>query len=117
MPAAISARRAHGGSGHTVGPRELGRLGLLDALDYLALLAAEAPERYDRGHASGWHGSWRSRLLWPRTRSLWPLGAFGDSPPASRSRRVTCCGRWSSDGTRRMGSEAGGSLPDRPLGC
>jgi hypothetical protein len=28
--------------------RELGRLGLLDALDYLTLLAAEAPERFER---------------------------------------------------------------------
>jgi hypothetical protein len=28
--------------------RELGRLGLSDALDYLALLAAEASDRFDR---------------------------------------------------------------------
>jgi hypothetical protein len=28
--------------------RELGRLRLLDALDYLTLVAAEAPDRYDR---------------------------------------------------------------------
>ena len=38
--------------------RELGRLGLLDALDYLVLLAAEAPERYDRAARR-----WLSRLL------------------------------------------------------
>jgi hypothetical protein len=35
--------------------RELGRLGLLDALDYLVLLAAEAPDRYDRA-AQRWLG-------------------------------------------------------------
>jgi hypothetical protein len=29
--------------------RELPHVGLLDALDYLALLAAEEPDRYDRG--------------------------------------------------------------------
>jgi hypothetical protein len=38
--------------------RELGRLGLLDALDYLALLAAEAPYRYDRAARK-----WLARLL------------------------------------------------------
>jgi hypothetical protein len=38
--------------------REMGRLGLLDALDYLALLAAEAPDRYDRAAQR-----WLSRLL------------------------------------------------------
>jgi len=38
--------------------RELGQLGLLDALDYLVLLAAEAPERYDRAAQR-----WLSRLL------------------------------------------------------
>jgi len=38
--------------------RELGRLGLLDALDYLVLLAAEAPERYDRAARR-----WLARLL------------------------------------------------------
>ena len=38
--------------------RELGRLGLLDALDYLVLLAAEAPERYDRAARK-----WLARLL------------------------------------------------------
>src|SRR5262249_16887785 len=38
--------------------RELGRRGLLDALDYLALLAAEAPERFDRAARR-----WLSRLL------------------------------------------------------
>jgi len=38
--------------------RELGRLGLLDALDYLVLLAAEAPDRYDRAARK-----WLARLL------------------------------------------------------
>jgi hypothetical protein len=38
--------------------RELGRLGLLDALDYLALLAEETPERYDRAARK-----WLARLL------------------------------------------------------
>jgi hypothetical protein len=38
--------------------RELGRLGLLDALDYLVLLAAEAPDRYGRAGRR-----WLSRLL------------------------------------------------------
>src|SRR5262249_36991727 len=38
--------------------RELGRLGLLDALDYLTLLAAEAPDRYDRAARK-----WLARLL------------------------------------------------------
>lgn len=38
--------------------RELGRLGLLDALDYLVLLAAEAPDRYDRAARR-----WLARLL------------------------------------------------------
>jgi hypothetical protein len=38
--------------------RELGGLGLLDALDYLVMLAAEAPERYERAARR-----WLSRLL------------------------------------------------------
>jgi hypothetical protein len=38
--------------------RELGRLGLNDALDYLVLLAAEAPGRYDRAARR-----WLSQLL------------------------------------------------------
>src|SRR5262245_39035987 len=38
--------------------RELGRLGLIDALDYLTLLATEAPDRYDRAAQR-----WLSRLL------------------------------------------------------
>ena len=38
--------------------REMGRLGLLDALDYLVLLAAEAPDRYDRTARK-----WLARLL------------------------------------------------------
>jgi hypothetical protein len=38
--------------------RELGRLGLLDALDYLVLLAAEAPERYSPAARR-----WLARLL------------------------------------------------------
>ncbi len=38
--------------------RELGRLGLNDALDYLTLLAAEAPDRYDRAARK-----WLARLL------------------------------------------------------
>ena len=38
--------------------RELGRLGLSDALDYLVLLASEAPERYDRAARK-----WLTRLL------------------------------------------------------
>jgi hypothetical protein len=38
--------------------REMGRLGLLDALDYLTLLAAEAPDRYDRAARR-----WLARLL------------------------------------------------------
>jgi hypothetical protein len=38
--------------------RELGLLGLLDALDYLTLLAAEAPDRYDRAAQR-----WLARLL------------------------------------------------------
>jgi hypothetical protein len=38
--------------------RELGRLGLLDALDYLVLLAAEAPDRYERAARK-----WLARLL------------------------------------------------------
>jgi hypothetical protein len=38
--------------------RDLGRLGLLDALDYLTLLAAEEPDRYDRAAHR-----WLSRLL------------------------------------------------------
>jgi hypothetical protein len=38
--------------------RELGRLGLNDALDYLVLLAAEAPDRYDRAARK-----WLARLL------------------------------------------------------
>jgi hypothetical protein len=37
--------------------RELGRLGLLDALDYLTLLAAEEPDRYDRRRGGGSAGS------------------------------------------------------------
>jgi hypothetical protein len=35
--------------------RELGRLGLLDALDYLTLLASDGPDRYDRA-AQRWLG-------------------------------------------------------------
>jgi hypothetical protein len=35
--------------------REMGRLGLLDALDYLALRASEAPDRFDRA-ARKWCG-------------------------------------------------------------
>jgi hypothetical protein len=38
--------------------REMGRLGLNDALDYLVLLAAEAPERYDRAARK-----WLARLV------------------------------------------------------
>jgi hypothetical protein len=38
--------------------REMGRLGLNDALDYLVLLAAEAPDRYDRAARR-----WLARLL------------------------------------------------------
>jgi len=38
--------------------REMGRLGLTDALDYLVLLAAEAPDRYDRAARK-----WLARLL------------------------------------------------------
>jgi hypothetical protein len=38
--------------------RELGRLGLNDALDYLTLLSAEAPDRFDRTARR-----WLSRLL------------------------------------------------------
>ena len=38
--------------------RELPRLGLLDALDYCTLLAAEAPERYERAARR-----WLMRLL------------------------------------------------------
>jgi hypothetical protein len=38
--------------------REMGRLGLLDALDYLVLLAAEKPERFDRAARK-----WLTRLL------------------------------------------------------
>jgi hypothetical protein len=38
--------------------REMGRLGLLDAFDYLTLLAAEKPDRFDRAA-----GKWLSRLL------------------------------------------------------
>ena len=37
--------------------REMGRLGLVDALDYLALLSQEAPDRYDRAARSGLAGS------------------------------------------------------------
>ncbi len=38
--------------------RELGRLGLNDALDYLTLLAAEDPERFERAARK-----WLARLL------------------------------------------------------
>ena len=38
--------------------REMGRLGLSDALDYLTLLATEAPDRYDRAARK-----WLGRLL------------------------------------------------------
>ena len=38
--------------------RELGRLGLLDALDYLTLLGVEAPDRFDRAARK-----WLARLL------------------------------------------------------
>jgi hypothetical protein len=38
--------------------REMGRLGLIDALDYLVLLAAEKPERFDRAARK-----WLARLL------------------------------------------------------
>jgi len=38
--------------------REMGRLGLNDALDYLVLVAAEAPDRYDRAARK-----WLARLL------------------------------------------------------
>jgi hypothetical protein len=41
-----------------IAAREMGRLGLLDALDYLTLLAAEAPDRYDRAARR-----WLARLL------------------------------------------------------
>jgi hypothetical protein len=44
--------------GAEMSARELGQLGLLDALDYLTLLAAEAPDRYDRAARR-----WLSRLL------------------------------------------------------
>jgi hypothetical protein len=37
--------------------REIGRLGLLDALDYLTLLAAEAPDRCCKATEDGWHGT------------------------------------------------------------
>ena len=36
----------------------MGRLGLVDALDYLALLSQEAPDRYDRAARK-----WLARLL------------------------------------------------------
>jgi hypothetical protein len=55
--------------------RELGRLGLLDALDYLTLLAAEAPERYDPAARK-----WLSRLLAESGAALTPdevVVAFG----------------------------------------
>jgi hypothetical protein len=39
-------------------PREMGRLGLLDALDHLVLLATEEPDRYDRAARK-----WLARLL------------------------------------------------------
>jgi hypothetical protein len=38
--------------------REMGRLGLNDALDHLALLSQEAPDRYDRAV-----GRWLNRLV------------------------------------------------------
>jgi hypothetical protein len=38
--------------------RELGRLGLVDALDYLTLLAAEEPDRFERPARR-----WLARLL------------------------------------------------------
>ena len=38
--------------------REMGRLGLNDALDYLVLLAVESPERFDRAARR-----WLARLL------------------------------------------------------
>ena len=38
--------------------RELDRLGLNDALDYLVLLAADAPDQYDRAARK-----WLARLL------------------------------------------------------
>jgi hypothetical protein len=38
--------------------RELGRLGLLDALDYLALVATEEPARFERAARR-----WMTRLL------------------------------------------------------
>jgi hypothetical protein len=41
-----------------IAAREMGRLGLLDALDYLTLLAAEKPDRFDRAA-----GRWLTRLL------------------------------------------------------
>jgi hypothetical protein len=41
-----------------IAAREMGRLGLNDALDYLVLLAAEKPERFDRAARK-----WLARLL------------------------------------------------------
>jgi len=41
-----------------IAAQELGQLGLLDALDYITLLALEAPERYDRAARK-----WLARLL------------------------------------------------------
>jgi hypothetical protein len=40
--------------------REMRRVGLLDALDYCTLLAAEAPDRYDRPLVAGSACSWLS---------------------------------------------------------
>jgi hypothetical protein len=44
--------------GAEMAAREMGRLGLNDALDYLVLLAAEKPERFDRSARK-----WLARLL------------------------------------------------------
>src|SRR6476661_6887553 len=74
--------------------REMGRLGLNDALDYLVLLAAEAPDRYDRAARK-----WLARLLNESSaltldEVAWRSAAFAEWLPATGSRRGRCYGRW-----------------------
>jgi hypothetical protein len=95
--------------------RELGRLGLIDALDYLALLAAEEPKRFERPARR-----WLIRLL--RESDTLSSRTCSSRSRASRARRPATsssdarrCGHWSSADMKRAGSEAGGSLPNARL--
>jgi hypothetical protein len=65
-----------------IAAREIGRLGLTDALDYLVLLANEAPERYERAARK-----WLARLRGSTSRSV----VYAGSLRCTRTSRARCC--------------------------